>query len=146
MPGVLLGLMMYYLLMKLAVNSGKNNELFGVQPCVVWQEPHPEDNFPEEEIATNNKPTVDDFERLMLKELDKLGSRFKRQVQGTLSFEAYCLLLITSAQHSFLAFRIEDRENTLKRNEALASKDKKLHLILIDKSVEMMVDLQDRFF
>jgi hypothetical protein len=56
------------------------------------------------------------------------------------------LLLITSAQHSFLAFRIEDRENTLKRNEALKNNDKKLHLNLIDESVEMMVDLQDRFF
>jgi hypothetical protein len=79
-PGVLLGLLLAYLITRFVVNSGKNNELFRVQPCGIWQEPHPEDNFPEEAIFTNKKPTVDNFERLMIKELERLGSRFKRQV------------------------------------------------------------------
>ena len=65
-PGVLFGLLIAYLLMRFAVNSAEKNELFRVQPCGIKQEPHPEENFPEEAISTNKKSTVDDFERLMI--------------------------------------------------------------------------------
>ena len=74
-PGVILGLTL--LISMLLLCSGKNNKLFESKPPSVGQEPLPEENFPEEAIYAK-KPSVDEFERLMIKELERLGSRFKR--------------------------------------------------------------------
>jgi hypothetical protein len=74
-PVVFLGLTFFILMLLLC--SRKNNKLFESKPPSAGQEPLPEDNFQEEAICAK-KPSVDEFERLMIKELERLGSRFKR--------------------------------------------------------------------
>jgi len=73
--GVVLGLLMA--LARLFLSLGKKNMLLEPKTPKVWSEPLPEDSFPEEAICTT-QPSVDEFESLMIKELEKFGSRFKR--------------------------------------------------------------------
>lgn len=76
LPGVLIGLLVTWFIIKFTPNQRKNTELFAVQPSGIWQEPHPDDYFPEEAIYTHKKSSVNDLVLLMIKELERLGSRF----------------------------------------------------------------------
>lgn len=76
LPGVLIGLLLTWLIIKFTPNPEKKTELFAVQPSGIWQEPHQDDYFPEEAICTHKKSSVDDLVLLMIKELESLGSRF----------------------------------------------------------------------
>jgi len=73
--GVLLGLMMALTRFLLSLN--KINTMLEKKAPKIGQEPLPEDTFSEEAICTK-EPSVDEFTRLMINELEKFTSRFRR--------------------------------------------------------------------